>query len=203
MKKILFICVGNSGRSQMAEAFFNHMVQGKAIAISAGTSPAMQMSPVVIKAMEEIGISMEGHTPKLLTPDMFQDADLAITMGCGVEGVCPASFIQTDDWNLEDPKGKPIEEVQREYGLKDVINIETTIKSDRVAQILETFSEKNMVLETDVGYRVYCEDVEKATPDIVRSLDTIGCKVTKIETQQPSLEDVFFRLTERVVREVS
>ncbi len=95
------------------------------------------------------------------------------------------------------------ERLKKTSGLKNVINIETTIKSEKVANVLSNFSEKQKVLETDVGYRVFCKDVEKATPKIVRSLDAIGCKATRIETEKPSLEDVFFKLTERVVREVS
>ena len=95
------------------------------------------------------------------------------------------------------------ERLKETSGLKDVINIETSIKSEKVANVLSNFSEKQKVLETDVGYRVYCENVEEATPEIVRSLDAIGCKATKIETEKPSLEDVFFKLTEKTVREVS
>ena len=95
------------------------------------------------------------------------------------------------------------EELKKASGLKDVINIETTIKSETIANALSKFSEKQKVLETDVGYRVYCKDVEKATPNIVRALDAIGCKTTRIETEKPSLEDVFFKLTEKMVREVS
>jgi protein-tyrosine-phosphatase len=96
----------------MAEAFFNHMAKGKAIGYSAGTNPAEQVNPVVTQVMEELGISMKGHRPKPLTPDMLQDVELVITMGCSAEGVCPASFVRTDDWNLEDPKDKPIEEIR-------------------------------------------------------------------------------------------
>ena len=113
MKRILFVCVQNSGRSQMAEALLNHMAKGKAIGYSAGTSPAEQVNPVVTQVMDEIGISMKDHRPKSLTPDMLQDMDLIITMGCSAEGVCPASFVLTDDWNLEDPKDKPVEEVRK------------------------------------------------------------------------------------------
>lgn len=94
------------------------------------------------------------------------------------------------------------ERLKNASGLKDVINIETSIKSENVVKILSRFSEKKKVLETDVGYRVYCEDVEEAIPEIVRSLDSVGCKATKIETEKPSLEDVFFKLTEKMVREV-
>jgi len=95
------------------------------------------------------------------------------------------------------------ERLKKASGLSNVINIETTIKSEKVANVLNNFSVKQKVLETDVGYRVYCKDVGKVTPKIVRSLDAIGCKATKIETEKPSLEDVFFKLTEKMVREVS
>ena len=94
------------------------------------------------------------------------------------------------------------ERLKKASGLENVVNIETTIKSGKVADVLRNFSDEQKVLETEVGYRVYCKDVEEATPKIVRALDTIGCKATRIETTKPSLEDVFFKLTERLVREV-
>ena len=112
MKKVLFVCIQNSGRSQMAEALFNYMANNKAQAISAGTSPARRVNPDVVRAMEEIGIPMKDHFPKLLTPDMFEDVDLVVTMGCGAEGVCPAGFVKSDDWNIEDPKDKSPEEIR-------------------------------------------------------------------------------------------
>ena len=84
-----------------------------------------------------------------------------------------------------------------------MINIETTIKSEKVANVLSNFSERHKMLETYVGYRVYCKDVGKVTPKIVRALDAIGCKATKIETVKPSLEDVFFKLTEKTIGEMS
>jgi len=114
MKTVLFVCVHNSGRSQMAEAFFNHMVKGKAQAYSAGTQPADKVNPVVIKAMSEAGIDISGNKPKALNMEMVEKADRMITMGCGAEAeaVCPASFIETEDWTLEDPKGETIEQVR-------------------------------------------------------------------------------------------
>jgi ABC-2 type transport system ATP-binding protein len=95
------------------------------------------------------------------------------------------------------------ERLKEMSGLKNVINVEATIKSEKVANVLSNFSEKRKVLETDVGYRVYCKDVGKTTPKIVRALDAIGCKTTKIETVKPSLEDVFFKLTEKTITEMS
>jgi len=112
MKTILFVCVGNSGRSQMAEAFFNHYAQGKAKALSAGTDPAPSVSRTVISVMKEVGIDISDKKPKPLTPEMIDQANLVITMGCGAEAACPASWVETRDWELEDPKDKPIEKVR-------------------------------------------------------------------------------------------
>lgn len=128
------------------------------------------------------------RTTILLITHIGADAELASRVGLIDEGM-----IIADD----DP-----ESLKKKSGLEDVINIETAIKSDRIANELGRFSKAQKILETDVGYRVYCEDAEGAAPQIVRSLDAIGCKITKIETVNPTLEDVFFRLTEKTVREV-
>ena len=93
--------------------------------------------------------------------------------------------------------------MKKASGLENVINIETVIRSGKVANMLSNFSESAKILETDVGYRIYCRDAEKAIPEIVRSLDEIGCKATRIETIKPSLEDVFFKLTGKTIKEVS
>jgi len=99
----------------MAEAFFNLLANGKAKAFSAGTQPADKVNPVVVEAMNEVGIDLSGNRPKMLTMEMVEKANLMITMGCGnrAETVCPASFIKTEDWALEDPKGKSIEQVRK------------------------------------------------------------------------------------------
>ena len=114
MKTILFVCVHNSGRSQMAEAFFNSLAEGKAKAISAGTSPSDDIEPVVVEAMKEAGIDISEKKPKPLTFEMAEKADRMITMGCGAEAgeVCPASFIETEDWELDDPHGQPAAKVR-------------------------------------------------------------------------------------------
>lgn len=114
-KTVLFVCVHNSGRSQMAEVFFNKLAGGKAQAYSAGTQPADEVNPVVGEAMKEVGIDISGNKPKMLTMDLVEKAHRMITMGCGAdaEEVCPASFIETEDWALEDPHGKPIEVVRK------------------------------------------------------------------------------------------
>ncbi|MBN1368429.1 MAG: arsenate reductase ArsC [Dehalococcoidales bacterium] len=110
MKTVLFICVHNSGRSQMAEAFFNGLAVGKARAISAGSQPADKVSPVAVEAMREVGIDISRNKPKLLTLEMMEGIEKAITMGC--EETCPVTTVETEDWGLEDPKDKPIEEVR-------------------------------------------------------------------------------------------
>jgi arsenate reductase len=112
MKKVLFVCVHNSGRSQMAEAFFNHYAAGKAEAISAGTLPASHVDQTVMKAMREMGLDISSKRPKALTSEMLDGADKVITVGCGVEGVCPATFVPAEDWQLEDPEGQPIDKVR-------------------------------------------------------------------------------------------
>ena len=115
MSRVLFVCVHNSGRSQMAEAFFNRLAKGKTQAYSAGTQPADKVNPVVAEAMMEVGIDISGNRPKMLTMDMVGKTERMITMGCGAEAeaVCPASFIKTEDWTLGDPKGKSLKQVRK------------------------------------------------------------------------------------------
>ena len=115
MKTILFVCVHNSGRSQMAEALFNQLARRKAQALSAGTQPAGNVNPVVVEAMKEVGIDISGNKPKALTMDIVEKVDRMITMGCGAEAeaVCPARFVETEDWELEDPKDKSLEEIRK------------------------------------------------------------------------------------------
>ena len=112
-KTVLFVCVHNAGRSQMAEAFFNRLAAGKAVAISAGTRPAAHMDKGVVTAMGEIGIDISDQRPKALTLEMMEAADRVITMGCGVEETCPASFVPTEDWQLDDPEGRSPAEVRK------------------------------------------------------------------------------------------
>ena len=113
MKVVLFVCVHNSGRSQMAEAFFNQLAKGKAQALSAGTQPAQTVNPIVAEAMREVSIDISRNKPKALTMEMLEQADRVITMGCGAKAVCPASFVQTEDWSLGDPEGKTLQQVRR------------------------------------------------------------------------------------------
>ena len=114
-KIVLFVCVHNSARSQMAEAFFNQLAMGKAQSLSAGRQPADKVNPLVVEAMKEAGIDISGNKPKLLTLDMMEKTDRMITMGCGAEAeaVCPASLIESEDWALDDPKDKSLEQVRK------------------------------------------------------------------------------------------
>ncbi len=112
MMTILFVCVHNSGRSQMAEAFVNKLAIGQARATSAGIEPAETIDPMVVEAMREVGIDISHQKPKRLTPEMIEQADKVITMGCGIEDMCPATFVETEDWGIDDPRGKPVEKVR-------------------------------------------------------------------------------------------
>ncbi len=113
MKRVLFVCVENAGRSQMAEAFVNKYGQEKLTAQSAGIKLAPQVNPVVVEAMKEKGIDISMNKPKLLTQEMANQADLIVTMGCGAAELCPGPFFKdTVDWALEDPKGKSIDKVR-------------------------------------------------------------------------------------------
>jgi len=113
VKKILFVCVENAGRSQMAEAFAKIYGGDQFIASSAGNKPADRVNPVVVEAMREKGIDISANKPKLITFQMANDSDLIVTMGCNDQGICPGPFFKpTIDWKLEDPKGKPLEKVR-------------------------------------------------------------------------------------------
>jgi arsenate reductase (thioredoxin) len=113
MKKILFVCVENAGRSQIAEAFANKYGNEKVIASSAGNKPAEKVNPTVVDVLKEKDIDISANKPKLITAKMAMDSDLIVTMGCNDQGVCPGPFFKpTIEWHLEDPKGKPIEKVR-------------------------------------------------------------------------------------------
>jgi protein-tyrosine-phosphatase len=111
-KSIVFACVGNSGRSQMAEGFARkHFPEGTKI-VSAGTKPAASIDPNAIAVMKEAGIDISRQKPKLLTTKMVSDATHFVSMGCGVLDSCPVPLvkgkIEIEDWELDDPKGKDI-----------------------------------------------------------------------------------------------
>ena len=113
MKKVLFVCVENAGRSQMAEAFAKHYGKDKIEASSAGTMPSGDVNPVVVQVMREKGIDISTNKPKLIDNQMVQEVDMIIVMGCGADGFCPAPLLdKVVDWELEDPKNKPMEKVR-------------------------------------------------------------------------------------------
>jgi len=120
MVKVIFACIHNAGRSQMAAAFFNQLADpAKAVAISAGTDPGLRVHPEVLAAMQEIGIDLSAAEPQKLTEEMAQDAQLLITMGCGDK--CPyVPGLRRDDWPLRDPKGQPVDEVR---AIRDEIKV--------------------------------------------------------------------------------
>jgi len=111
--KVVFACVANAGRSQMAAAFFNTLADPtRARAISAGTHPAAAVHPEVVTAMGELGINLSAAKPEYLSTDLTKDAHIVVTMGCGED--CPLiPGVERDEWPLDDPKGAPVETVRR------------------------------------------------------------------------------------------
>lgn len=112
MARVIFACVHNAGRSQMAEAWFSAMADpAKVDAISAGTEPAARVHPLVVEAMREVGIDLGAKVPRRLTPELAQTASLLVTMGCGEH--CPyVAGVERDDWPLRDPRDQSLREVR-------------------------------------------------------------------------------------------
>ena len=111
MATVLFVCLHNAGRSQMSAALFERAGEGRHRALSAGTTPADRVHPEVVEVMRELGIDLSDRTPRRLTRELAEQADVVVTMGCGDE--CP--YIPGKrylDWELEDPKGRPLAEVR-------------------------------------------------------------------------------------------
>ncbi len=112
MNTVIFACIHNAGRSQMAAAWFNALAdQARARAVSAGTDPGARVHPEVLEAMREVGVDLSDRTPQKLTDDLARGAQMLITMGCGEQ--CPiVPGLRRDDWPLADPKGKPLARVR-------------------------------------------------------------------------------------------
>jgi arsenate reductase len=109
--EVLFVCVHNAGRSQMAAALLEHIAQGRVHVRSAGSAPAAELNPAVVEAMSEVGIDISRELPKALTDDAVREADAVITMGCG--DACPVfPGKRYLDWDLPDPAGKSLDEVR-------------------------------------------------------------------------------------------
>jgi protein-tyrosine-phosphatase len=113
MKVVLFVCVENAGRSQMAEGFFRKYAPKGFQAASAGTRPAGEINPLAVQAMKEAGIDITGQKSKVITEDMIRGSVKAVNMGCMDRAECPVLFLNNPvDWGIEDPKGKPMEKVR-------------------------------------------------------------------------------------------
>jgi len=111
---VLFVCVENAGRSQMAEGFFKKYAPKGFKTLSAGTNPVSQINPLVVEAMKEVGIDISKQKSKELTDEMIRESDNVINMGCMDKNFCPTMWLpKVIEWNLEDPKGKSIEEVRK------------------------------------------------------------------------------------------
>ncbi len=114
MKKVLFVCVENAGRSQIAEGFFKKLAPSDYDGISAGIIPVSEINPLAVQAMKEIDIDISDNKSKLITNEMIEESDSVVNMGCMDKESCPALFVEEiDDWAIEDPKGKSIEVVRR------------------------------------------------------------------------------------------
>ena len=121
LNQILFVCVENAGRSQMAEAFFREFAPKKFQAFSAGTNPSSTINPIVSEAMKEIDIDLSKNIPKNLSTKMIDSSFKTVNMGCMDKEACPALFVKDVlDWGIEDPKGKSLEEVRK---IRDEIKI--------------------------------------------------------------------------------
>ena len=131
MENVLFVCVENAGRSQMAEAFFRKHAPAKFNVISAGTTPSSQLNPTVVQVMKEVGIDMMQQSPKTLSNEMIEKSSKTVNMGCMDRESCPALFVKDVlDWNISDPKGKSIDDVReiRDQILKKVLQLIESIE---------------------------------------------------------------------------
>ncbi|MFQ5497178.1 MAG: low molecular weight phosphatase family protein [Nitrosopumilus sp.] len=133
-ENILFVCVENAGRSQMAEAFFKKYASKKFNVTSAGTIPSPQVNPIVIQVMKEIGIDLDDHSPKLLSRPMIENSTKTVNMGCMDKESCPSLYVKDVlTWNIPDPK---------EQSIDDVRKIRDQIKS-KVLHLIHSIEENN------------------------------------------------------------
>jgi protein-tyrosine-phosphatase len=136
---VLFICIENAGRSQMAEGFFRKYSPEGYEPLSAGTRPVSDINPLAIEAMREVGIDISNEKSKILTEDMIKKSTVRVNMGCVEKESCPTLFIHNViDWNIEDPKGKSIEKVRE---IRDVIE-------SRVKELVSNVSETKQSINT-------------------------------------------------------
>ena len=134
-KNVLFVCVENAGRSQMAESFFKKFTKDRFNVISAGTVPSKNLNPIVVQVMKEIGIDMTSQSPKTISNSMIDNSFKTVNMGCMDKESCPALFVKdVIDWNIQDPKEKTIEEVRkiRDQIKSDVLNLIKSIDNEKL-----------------------------------------------------------------------
>jgi len=138
-KNVLFVCVENAGRSQMAEGFFRKYSPKGYEPSSAGTRPISDINPLAIEAMKEVGVDISNQKSKILTEDMIKKSTVRVNMGCVEKESCPTLFIHdVIDWNIEDPKGKSIEKVRE---IRDVIE-------SKVIELVSNVSETKQSINT-------------------------------------------------------
>jgi arsenate reductase (thioredoxin) len=133
-KDVLFVCVENAGRSQMAEAFFRKFTENKFNVISAGTIPSAKLNPTVVEVMKEIGIDMTKQSPKTISDSMISDSFRTINMGCMDKESYPSLFVKdVIDWNIPDPKEKTIEQVReiRDQIKSKILNLISSINDEK------------------------------------------------------------------------
>ena len=134
-KNVLFVCVENAGRSQMAESFFKKFTKDRFNVISAGTVPSRNLNPIVVQVMKEIGIDMTSQSPKTISNSMIDNSFKTINMGCMDKESCPALFVKdVIEWNIQDPKEKTIEEVRkiRDQIKSEVLNLIKSIDNEKL-----------------------------------------------------------------------
>jgi len=131
-ENILFVCVENASRSQMAEAFFRKFAPSRFNVSSAGTTPSSQLNPIVIQVMKEVGIDVMNQHPKLLSDFMIENSSKTVNMGCVEKESCPSLFVKDVlDWNISDPKEKSLDEVRiiRDTIKSEVMNLIKTLEA--------------------------------------------------------------------------
>jgi arsenate reductase len=176
MKYVLFVCTQNAGRSQIAQAFFERQAPDDVRAESAGAEPADAIHPVVVEAMNEVGIDLSERRPKRLTLEMQLHADWAVTLACGA--ACPFVPSVVEDWDIEDPAGKSIEEVRQirdevEHRVKDLIeNRIEEIRQDR-RQHQHRMGQLVPGLVDEFGDRLSDEEIRQIADEILGSYEEV------------------------------
>jgi arsenate reductase (thioredoxin) len=176
MKYVLFICTQNAGRSQMAQAFFERYAPDDVRAESAGAEPADRIHPVVVEAMKERGIDLSDRKPRRLTLEMQLHADWAVTLACGAK--CPFVPSVVEDWDLDDPAGRPIEEVRP---IRDEIEARAKeLATNRLDAIREDRRQHRMRLAQlvpglvdEFGDRLSDEEIREIADEILDSYEEV------------------------------